>query len=96
MCMNVVKRYKGLGRTVYTGWKVFYPDQGKLYPQFRHHFDMIFKRKCWNGPTRRPGFHVWKNRPYPPGYPFVIKKVRFRGLLGKGFVHYTARYLWVD
>ena len=95
MCMRVERRYKGKGRTLYVGGKVFLLTHKELHPQFQHR-DMTFKHKCWNGPTRRPGFHVWKKRPCYRNYPYVIKKVVVKGLLGQSSIHYTARYLWVN
>ena len=95
MCMRVERRYKGKGRKVYTGWKVFLRDGSKLRPQFQHRY-MHFERKCWTGPTSRPGFHICKKRPAPSGFPYVTRRVLIKGLLGESPYHYTARYLWVN
>lgn len=94
--MKVDKRYKGKGTTIYTAWKVFNVGScGELRPQFFSTY-YRFRRREWNGPTRRPGFHAYKKRPYYPGWPFKVKKVRLKGLLGQSHYHYTAKYLWVN
>ena len=96
MCMRVDKRYKGTGRKVYVAWKVFYREEdGTLRPQF-YRTNLTIKRRRWVGPSKRPGFHAHKKRPHYPGYPYIVRKVLLRGLLGRSCQHYTARYLWVN